>query len=184
MKLSKCIVLGLAVAGLQGSVYAETRIDYAVGEDVLVNCRSIHTRGTVKTKVDQGYIVQFPKNSGPLQCGPYRWDHQFVSHFKSVAEYPLQFKESGMLGKSRDLLFKVGETVTLRLDRDKRVLGTKEPIDIEAEIVDISDVGAVALRLLSSDRHAGVTFNQWIGTNYIDLRHDAFKPERAKRANY
>ena len=148
------------------------------GDAVLTNCHDIYTKGVVKAKVDDGYTVHFPKGSGPIQCPPFRWHAEFVIPFQSVPEYRLQF----LGGLKRDQVFKVGETVTLRFDPDKRVLNSKAPVDIEAEIADISSNGAIAVKLLSNSPEASATFWQWVGGNYVDLRHKSLEPERAKRS--
>ena len=148
------------------------------GDTVLTTCHDIYTKGIVKAKVDDGYTVHFPKGSGPIQCPPFRWHAEFVIPFQSVPEYRLQF----LAGLKRDLLFKVGEIVSLRFDPDKRVVNSKAPVDIEAEITDISSNGAIAVKLLSSSPEASATFWQWVGGNYVDLRHKSLDAERAKRS--
>lgn len=148
------------------------------GEVVLTNCRQIYTKGVIKAKVDDGYTVHFPKASGPINCPPFRWHADFVIPFQSVPEYRLQFYG----GLKRDIVFRAGETVLLRFDPDKRIVKSKAPIDIEAEISDISSNGAIAVKLLSKDPDAGATFWQWVGNNYIDLRHKALETEREKRS--
>jgi hypothetical protein len=70
----------------------------------------------------------------------------------------------------------------LRFDSDKRIVKNKASVDIEAEITDISSNGAIAVKLLSKDPDAGATFWQWVGNNYIDLRHKALDAEREKRS--
>lgn len=149
------------------------------GDMVLTNCRQIYTKGVVKAKVDDGYTVHFPKTSGPINCPPFRWHADFVLPFQSVPEYRLQFYG----GLKRDIVFRIGETVLLRFDPDKRIVKSKTPIDIEAEITDISSNGAIAVKLLSKDPDAGATFWRWVGTNYIDLRHPALDAEREKRSH-
>ena len=160
------------------SMPAMSAYKFEPGDVVLTNCHQIYTKGIVKAKVDDGYTVHFPKASGPINCPPFRWHADFVSAFQSVPEYRLQFYG----GLKRDIIFRTGETVTLRIDPDKRVVKSKTPVDIEAEITDISSNGAIAVKLLSKDPEAGATFWQWIGSNYIDLRHKALDAERDKRS--
>jgi hypothetical protein len=121
--------------------------------------------------------VHFPKNSGPIQCPPFRWHAEFVIPFQSVSEYRLQY----FGGLKRDIIFRVGEIVTLQLEADRRVVKNKSVVDIEAEITDISSNGAIAVKLLSQDSDASATFWQYIGSNYIDLRHKALDAEKEKR---
>jgi hypothetical protein len=98
--------------------------------------------------------------------------------FQSVSEYRLKF----LGGFKQDLLFKVGEVVTFRFDTDRRVVTNKASIDIEAEITDISSNGAIAVKLLSTSPEAAATFWQWVGGNYVDLRHKSLDQERSKRS--
>ena len=84
-------------------------------------------------------------------------------------------------GIKRDKLFKVGERVVLRFETDRRVVKDKATVDIDAEITDISNIGAIALKLLSTNTDAAATFWQQVGSNYIDLRHKALEVERNKR---
>jgi hypothetical protein len=149
------------------------------GDEVLTNCRQIYTKGFVKAKVDDGYTVSFPKSSGPINCPPFRWHNEFVLAFQSVPEYSLHF----FGGLKKDILFRKGETVTLRFDTDKRVVKNKLTIDIEAEITDISSIGAIAVKLLSKDPDAAATFWQLVGSNYIDLRHKSLEAEIARRSH-
>ena len=160
------------------SVLAAGKYNLEPGDTVLTNCQDIYTKGIVKAKVDDGYTVHFPKGSGPIQCPPFRWHAEFIIPFQSIPEYRLKF----LGGLKRDLLFKVGESVSLRFDPDKRVVKSKAPIDIEAEITDISSNGAIAVKLLSSSPEAASTFWQWVGGNYVDLRHKSLDAERAKRS--
>lgn len=148
------------------------------GDAVLTNCHEIYTRGLVKAKVDDGYTVHFPKNSGPIQCPPFRWHAEFVLPFLSVPEYRLKF----LGGLKRDIVFQIGEPVTFRVDTDKRVVKNKDSIDIDAQITDISSNGAIAVKLLSTDPEAAATFWQWIGGNYVDLRHKFLELERDNRS--
>ena len=159
---------------------AEAANKYSIepGEQVLTNCHDIYTKGMVKAKVDEGYTVHFPKGSGPIQCPPFRWHSEFVVPFQSVSEYRLKF----LGGFKQDLLFKVGEVVTFRFDTDRRVVTNKASIDIEAEITDISSNGAIAVKLLSTSPEAAATFWQWVGGNYVDLRHKSLDQERSKRS--
>lgn len=149
-----------------------------VGDEVLTNCHEIYTKGIIKSKVDDGYTVHFPKNSGPIQCPPYRWHAEFVLPFQAVPEYALKFRN----GLKNDLVFRVGESVTLRFDADKRVVKNRAVVDIEAQITDISANGAIAVKLLSTEPEIAATFWQWVGSNYIDLRHKSLDFEREKRA--
>ncbi len=148
------------------------------GEEVLTNCREIYTRGVIKAQVDDGYTVHFPKNSGPINCPPFRWHKEFVLPFRSVPEYRLQF----FGGLKRDIVFRVGESVTLRFDPDKRIVKRQTPIAIQAQITDISENGAVALKLLSTEPDAAATFWQMVGGNYVDLRHKALAEEIKTRS--
>lgn len=160
------------------AVQAGPKYSLEPGDAVLTNCREIYTKGVVKAKVDDGYTVHFPKGSGPIQCPPFRWHAEFVVPFQSVREYRLQF----FGGLKKELLFKVGEPVTLRFDTDKRVVNNLSTIEIEAEITDISDNGAIAVKLLSDKPEAAATFWQWVGGNYVDLRHKSLEAERARRS--
>jgi len=149
------------------------------GEEVLTNCRQVYTKGIVKAQVDDGYTVHFPKGSGPINCPPFRWHSEFVIGFKSVPEYHLQF----FGGFKKDIVFRKGETVTFHLETDRRIVKTKASIDVEAEITDISNNGAIAVKLLSKDPDAAATFWQLIGSNYVDLRHKALEMEVSKRSH-
>ncbi|QWF69641.1 hypothetical protein KEF85_09650 [Methylomonas paludis] len=171
----------LYLAGMLGFLSMPAHSDYKFvpGDEVLTNCRQIYTKGIIKTKVDDGYTVHFPKNSGPINCPPFRWHNEFVLAFKSVPEYRLQF----FAGLKSDIVFRIGETVLLRFDPDKRVVKRTSPVDIEAQITDISANGAIAVKLLSTDPEAAATFWQWVGSNYIDLRHKALEAEIAKRSH-
>ncbi len=171
-----CLVFVLAFYHLP--VQAVGKYNLESGAVVLTNCHDIYTKGIVKAKVDDGYTVHFPKASGPIHCPPFRWHSEFVIPFQSVPEYRLK----SLGGLKRELVFKVGEAVTLRFDPDKRVVSTKAPIDIEAEITDISGNGAIAVKLLSNNPEAAATFWQWVGGNYVDLRHRSLELERDKRA--
>ena len=161
------------------SMQAYSAYKFEPGDVVLTNCRQIYTKGTIKNKVDDGYTVHFPKNSGPINCPPFRWHNEFVLAFNSVPEYRMQF----FGGLKRDIVFRIGETVTLRFDADKRVVKNKATVDIDAQITDISGNGAIAVKLLSTDTDAAATFWQWVGSNYIDLRHKALEEEIAKRSH-
>jgi len=151
---------------------------FAPGDEVLTNCHEIYTKGRIKALVDDGYTVEFPKSSGPIKCPPFRWHAEFVQGFQSVPEYRLKF----FGGLKRDIVFRKGQTVLLRFDPDKRITQNQSTVDIEAEIIDISNNGAIAVKLLSKDPVAGATFWQWVGNNYIDLRHKALDAERDKRS--
>lgn len=148
------------------------------GDQVLTNCNDIYTKGKIKAKVDDGYTVEFPKSSGPIKCPPFRWHSEFVQAYQSVPEFKLKF----FGGLKRDIVFRIGEKVTLRFDADKRIVQNKKTVDIDAEIMDISSNGAIAVKLLSQDSDAAVTFWQWVGTNYIDIRHKALEAEISKRS--
>ncbi len=148
------------------------------GDTVLTNCHQIFTKGTVKAKVDNGYTIHYPKNSGPINCPPFRWHADYVLPFESVPEYKLKF----FGGLKTALPFRVGETVTLQFDADKRIVPDKNKVAIAAEITDISSIGAIALKLLSTDPGESAMFWKWVGSNYIDLNHDALKAERDKRS--
>ncbi len=51
------------------------------------------------------------------------------------------------------------------------------------QITDISSNGAIAVKLVSTDPEAAATFWQWIGGNYVDLRHKYLERERSKRSD-
>jgi hypothetical protein len=176
MKIIKKILLLALLSALSQAVGAGYKFE--PGDTVLTNCRQIYSKGQVKAQVDDGYTVHFPKSSGPINCPPFRWHAEFVQPFESVPEYRLKFF-GGLKG---DMLFRKGETVVLRLETDRRVVKNAATVDMEAEITDISSIGAVALKLLSQNPDAAATFWQLIGNNYIDLRHKALAPERDKRA--
>lgn len=159
------------------SAYAGSKYEFEPGDTVLTNCRQIYTKGTVKAKVDDGYTIHFPKKSGPINCPPFRWHAEFVLPFQSVPEYHLQV----FGGLKPDVVFRVGETVTLQLEADKRIIKNKSIVDIQAQITDISDNGAIAVKLLSSDPESAAMFWKMVGSNYVDLRHDALEAERKKR---
>ncbi|MGZ4959008.1 MAG: hypothetical protein ACXV7J_07135 [Methylomonas sp.] len=178
MRVFKVFGFGLILAYSQMEAQAAGKYNLEPGDVVLTNCHDIYTKGVVKAKVDDGYTVHFPKSSGPIHCPPFRWHAEFVIPFQSVPEYRLK----SLGGLRRDLVFRVGEAVALRFDPDKRVVSSKVPVDIEAEITDISDNGAIALKLLSGNPDAAATFWQWVGGNYVDLRHKALELEREKRA--
>lgn len=168
-----CLLMGYGVLAVAGGKYS-----FEPGDTVLANCRQIYTKGVVKGKVDDGYTVHFPKGSGPINCPPFRWHNEFVLPFQSVSEYRLQF----LGGFKRDLLFKVGESVSFRFEADKRMVKTRDVVDIEAQITDISANGAIAVKLLSADPEAGAMFWKMVGGNYVDLRHESLARERDKRA--
>lgn len=175
MKLSKIILLLLALvaASAQAGKY-----QFAPGDTILTNCRQIYTKGNVIAKVDDGYTVHFAKKSGPINCPPFRWHAEFVLPFESVPEYRLQF----IGGLKKELVFRVGEPVTLRFEADKRLVRTRTVVDIEAQITDISNIGAIAVKLTSNDPESAAMFWQMVGSNYIDLRHKALDAERDKRS--
>jgi hypothetical protein len=176
MKLNNFFYCGCILALLSTPVLSAYK--FAPGEEVLTNCHEIYTKGKIKAQVDDGYTVEFPKNSGPIKCPPFRWHAEFVSGFQSVPEYRLKF----FGGLKNDIVFRKGETVDLQFEGDKRLV-KKALINIEAEITDISSNGAIAVKLLSQDPDAATTFWQWVGSNYIDLRHKALNVERDKRAH-
>lgn len=169
----------LAFSLMHSSCPAAGRGTFEPGDQVLANCHEIFTQGVIKAKIDDGYTLHFPKNSGPLRCPPFRWHSEFVLPFTSVPEYRLKF----FGGFKKELVFKTGETVTLRLDTDRRVVGHQATVDIDAKIADISANGAVKLDLLSANPEASATFWQWVGGNYVDLRHKALEYERKKRSD-
>lgn len=176
MKIIIRFSLGLLAIMATSPVLAVPRFDFSPGESVLTNCRQIYTKGTVIAKVDEGYTVHFAKGSGPIQCPPFRWHWEFVSPFQSVQEYSLTF----LGGLKKPQVFRVGETVTFRVEPDKRVVN-KPFVDIEAQITDISANGAIAVKLVSKDTDAAATFWQLIGGNYVDLRHKILDYERSRR---
>lgn len=168
----------LSILGMHtASTLAAGNYRFEPGDTVLTNCRQIYTKGTVKAQVDDGYTIHFPKKSGPINCPPFRWHAEYVLPYQSVPEYRL--KSFG--GLTADKVFRIGETVTLHFDADKRIIQNKSTVDIQAEITDISDNGAVALKLLSTDPESAAMFWQWVGSNYVDLRHEALAKERDKR---
>ncbi|WP_415880231.1 hypothetical protein ACH5Y9_02155 [Methylomonas sp. BW4-1] len=178
MKRTRFFYLGWLLVLIQSPAFAAGKYHFEPGDAVLTNCREIYTKGVVKAKVDDGYTVHFPKGSGPIQCPPFRWHAEFVLPYQSVAEYRLKF----LGGLKNDLLFKVGEPVSFRFDTDRRVVNNQATIDIDAQITDISSNGAIAVKLLSTSPEAAATFWQWVGGNYVDLRHKSLEPERAKRS--
>lgn len=172
------LAFALSVLGLPlSNTLAAGNYQFEPGDAVLTNCHQIYTKGTVKAKVDDGYTIHFPQKSGPINCPPFRWHAEFVLPFQSVTEYRLQF----FGGLKRDKVFRIGETVTLRFDADKRIVQNKDTVDVEAEITDISSNGAVALKLLSQSPESAAMFWKWVGSNYVDLRHEALAVERDKR---
>lgn len=178
MKLSAVrICLAVFCLNLPAASALAGKFQFEPGDTVLTNCRQIYTKGTVIAQVDEGYTIHFPKKSGPINCPPFRWHAEFVLPFQSVPEYKLQF----LGGLKRDLLFRVGEKVTLRFETDKRIVQNKDTVDIEAEIVDINSNGAIAVKLLSTAPDAAAMFWKMVGSNYIDLRHEALAAERDKR---
>ena len=178
MKTTAFIGIGSILALLASPIHAAGKLQFEPGDTVLTNCRQIYTKGTVIARVDEGYTIHFPKNSGPINCPPFRWHAEFVLPFQSVPEYRLKF----FGGLKRDLVFRTGEMLTLRFEADKRIIKNKNQIDIEAQITDISDNGAVAVKLLSTEPDSAATFWKMVGSNYIDLRHEALAAERDKRA--
>ncbi|OAI15495.1 hypothetical protein A1507_13785 [Methylomonas koyamae] len=172
-------MLKLALVFAYQPCIAAGNLAFEPGDPVLANCHEIYTKGVVKAKVDDGYTLHFPKNSGPLRCPPFRWHSEFVLPFESVPEYRLKF----LGGFKKDIVFKTGETVAFRLDTDKRVVSNRATIDIDARIIDISSNGAIAVELLSTAPEAAATFWQWVGGNYVDLRHKALEMERKKRSD-
>ncbi len=157
---------------------AAGKIQFEPGDEVLTNCHQIYTKGTVKSRVDNGYTIHFPKKSGPINCPPFRWHADYVLPFESVAEYKIQF----LGGFKNALTFRVGEGVTLEFEADKRIVPNKKRVTIAAEITDISSNGAIAVKLLSNDPGESAMFWKWVGSNYIDLNHEALKAERDKRS--
>lgn len=178
MKSSSYSYLGLLLVLTQLTAEAAPRVVIEPGDMILANCHEIYSKGIVKAKVDDGYTVHFLKGSGPLHCPPFRWHAEYVLPFQSVPEYRLKF----LGGFKSDLLFKVGEIVTFRFDTDKRLVNNRATVDIDAKIIDISSNGAIATQLISTSPEASVTFWQWVGGNYIDLRHKSLEGERAKRS--
>jgi hypothetical protein len=179
MSAFKFICLGFILVFYLSSAHAAGKYSLEPGDTVLTNCHDIYTKGIINAKVDDGYTVHFPKNSGPILCPPFRWHAEFVVPFQSVNEYRLQF----FGGIKRDILFRVGENVTFNFDADKRLVKNKASVAIEAAITDISSNGAIAVKLLSQDPDAAATFWQFIGRNYVDLRHKSLAEEREKRSH-
>jgi len=177
MKLIHSISLISGLCLFNASTYAASNYQFEPGDTVLTNCHQIYTKGTVIAQVDDGYTIHFPKKSGPINCPPFRWHAEFVLPFQSVPEYHLQF----LGGFKRDLVFRLGETVTLQFEADKRIIKNKSNVDIEAQITDISSNGAIAVKLLSNDPESAAMFWKMVGNNYVDLRHEALAVEREKR---
>jgi len=173
----KVVFAVLLYVGWLTAAAAAGNYRFAPGDTVLTNCRSIYTKGVVKAQVDDGYTIHFPKRSGPINCPPFRWHAEFVLPFQSVPEYRLKF----FGGLKRDLVFKVGENVTFQFPADKRIIQNQTDVTIDAQITDISDVGAIAVKLVSSEPEAAAMFWQMIGSNYVDLRHEALALERNRR---
>lgn len=178
MRSARVGLLGLLLTLAQPWAVAAPKLSLEPGEAVLTNCRDIYTKGTIKAKVDEGYTVHFPKGSGPIQCPPFRWHAEFVIPYQSVPDYQLQF----LGGFKKPITFRVGETVTFRYETDRRVVPDKALVDIDAQITDISRNGAIAVKLLSTNTAASATFWQFIGGNYVDLRHKSLQFERDKRS--
>jgi hypothetical protein len=177
MRLSYLIFIPSLFCLFSAEALAAGTYQFEPGDVVLTDCHQIYTKGTVKAKVDDGYTIHFPKNSGPINCPPFRWHAEFVLPYQSVPEYRLQF----FAGLKKNLTFRTGETVTFRFDADKRIIKNKSSVDIQAQITDISSNGAIAVKLLSSSPEEAATFWKWVGSNYIDLRHKALEVERDKR---
>lgn len=178
MRIARVWLVGLLLGLGQTWAWAAPKLSLEPGEAVLTNCRDIYTKGTIKAKVDEGYTVHFPKGSGPIQCPPFRWHAEFVIPYQSVPDYQLQF----LGGFKKPITFRVGETVTFRYETDRRVVPDKAMVDIDAQITDISRNGAIAVKLLSTSTDASATFWQFIGGNYVDLRHKSLQFERDKRS--
>jgi hypothetical protein len=179
MKILSFGCLAAILALTQASAEAAKRYPIEPGDVILANCHEIYSKGIVKAKVDDGYTVDFPKGSGPLHCPPFRWHAEYVLPFQSVPEYRLTF----FGGLKNDALFRIGDIVTFRFQTDKRIVNGKAMVDIEAKITDISSNGAIATKLISTSPDASATFWQWVGGNYIDLRHPSLDAERAKRSH-
>lgn len=157
---------------------AASQYIFSPGDVVLTNCRQIYSKGSVIAQVDEGYTIHFPKNSGPINCPPFRWHHEFVVPFQSVAEYRLKF----FGGLKNDVVFKTGETVTLSFEADQRIVKGKKRVDVDARITDISHIGAIAVELISNDPEGAAMFWQLVGRNYVDVRHKALATEVEKRS--
>jgi len=177
MRLIKWIYLITIFSLAATETQAANTYQFQPGDTVLTNCRRIYSKGTVIAQVDDGYTIHFPKKSGPINCPPFRWHAEFVLPFQSVPEYRLTY----LGGLKKDLVFRVGETVTFQFETDKRIIRNKDIVDIEAQITDISDNGAIAVKLLSYDPESAAMFWKMVGSNYVDLRHDALESERNKR---
>ena len=173
MNIIKFLGYGLLLSCLQVSTHAAGKYNLEPGDTVLTNCRDIYTKGEIKAKVDDGYTVHFPKNSGPIQCPPFRWHAEFVIPFQSVPQYRLQF----LGGFKKDIIFRTGETVTFSFEPDKRLIKDKSSVNIDAQIVDISSNGAIQVKLLSQNPDAVATFWQQVCSNYVDLRHKSLDNE-------
>lgn len=168
--------LGILSLFFSSAPTADT-LRFEPGDTVLTNCHQIYTKGTVNAKVDDGYTVHFPKKSGPINCPPFRWHAEYVLPYQSVPEYKLEF----FGGLKRPKVFRIGEKVSLRFDVDKRIIQDKNTVDIDAEIIDIASIGGIAVKLLSTDPGSAAMFWKMVGSNYIDLRHEALELERDKR---
>ncbi|MBS3963742.1 MAG: hypothetical protein KGZ80_04450 [Methylomonas sp.] len=170
------LVVLLTLPGVE--VHAAALSLFAPGDIVLTNCRQIYSKGSVIAPVDEGYTIHFPKDSGPINCPPFRWHHEFVVPFQSVTDYRLKF----FGGLKDDIVFRTGETVILTFDADPRVVKSRKQVEVEARITDISHIGAIAVELISRDAEGAAMFWQWVGRNYIDVRHKALEAEIDRRS--
>lgn len=155
---------------------------FQIGDEVLTNCHQIFTRGIIERKATEGFVVEFARKSRPIRCPPFRWHHEFLEPFVAVKEYRLITKASGFFDSDENILFKVGEAVTIQLEPDSRMMGVNGLVDIKAEITDIANNGSIAVKRLNEGPLIESAFVTWLGTNYIDLRHAALEFERDQRS--
>ena len=128
------------------------------------------------------FVVEFAPKSRPIRCPPFRWHHEFLEPFVSIKEYRLIRQASGFFDSDENILFKVGETVTIQLEPDRRMMGVNGVVDIKAKITDIANNGSIAVKRLNDGPLIESAFVSWLGTNYIDLRHKALDFERDQRS--
>ncbi len=179
----RTFALALTCCLISTTSIAANRYNFEPGDPVLTNCNQIYSKGVVKSKVVDGYVIHFDKHSRPIRCPPFRWAFEFVLPYGSVNEYSFTAKAEGFFGKSKEIVFKVGEPVTFMLKTDPRIEKLLKAVDVQAEITDISGIGAIAVKPLSTEPSAVAAFWQWIGTNYVDVNHDALAKERETRIN-
>lgn len=184
MKKLKIISLGLALYLSHFTAVAKDSYEgmFQIDDQVLTNCHLIYTQGKIQQKATEGFVIEFPPKSRPIRCPPFRWHHEFLVPFVSVKEYRLVRKATGFFDSDENILFKLGETVTIQLEPDSRMMGSSGPVDIKAEITDIANNGSIAVKRLNDGPLIESAFVTWMGTNYIDLRHEALDFERSQRS--